>query len=66
MLTDEELRAALRRAFTLGQTYFQQADSLSHAENRRSDQTRAKFDLLVMETSIRHAAGVAPSDGSQR
>lgn len=51
MLSDEQLRAALRRAFSLGQTYFQQADSQSHADNRCSDQTRAKFDLLVMETA---------------
>jgi hypothetical protein len=51
MLSDEKLRAALGRAFALGQMYFQQADSESHADNRRADQTRAKFDLLVMETS---------------
>jgi hypothetical protein len=51
MLNEEQLRTALRRAFSLGQAYFQQADSQSHAENRRSDQTRAKFDLLVMETA---------------
>lgn len=51
MLSDEQLRAALKRAFGLGQAYFQQADSESLAENKRADQTRAKFDLLVMETS---------------
>jgi len=48
--TEQQVRAAMRRAFNLGQTYWQQADSQSYAENRRSDETRRKFDELVEET----------------
>lgn len=40
---------ALRRAFSLGQTYWQQADSESYSQNRKSEETRAKFDALVAE-----------------
>jgi hypothetical protein len=42
--------AALRRAYSLGQTYWQQADSDSYAQNRRSEETRQKFERLVAET----------------
>ena len=44
------LSKALRRAYSLGQTYWQQADSDSYAQNRRSDETQRKFDALVDET----------------
>lgn len=40
---------AMRRAFNLGQTYWQQADSQSYAENRRSDATRQKFEEVLAE-----------------
>lgn len=58
MLTDDEIRAALKRAFSLGQTYWQQADSDSYAQNRRADDTRAKFDQLVTVTAL----AAAPQD----
>jgi hypothetical protein len=48
--TREALAAALRRAFNLGQTYWQQADSDSAAQHRKSDETRRKFEALVAET----------------
>jgi hypothetical protein len=45
----ETLAQALRRAYHLGQTYWQQADSESYAQNRRSEETQRKFDALVDE-----------------
>lgn len=59
MLNADELRRALNRAFHLGQTYMQQADSESYAANRRSIETHAKFDALREETVA--ALGVAPA-----
>lgn len=46
----ETLAKALRRAYHLGQTYWQQADSESYAQNRRADETARKFEALVGET----------------
>ena len=46
----ETLAKALRRAYHLGQTYWQQADSKSYAQNRRADETKRKLDALVSET----------------
>lgn len=47
---------ALRRAYSLGQTYWQQADSESYSQNKKSDETRAKFDALVDDTRAMLAA----------
>lgn len=47
----ETLAKALRRAYHLGQTYWQQADSESDAQNRRADETQRKFEALASETS---------------
>ncbi len=44
---EERITADLKRAFNLGQTYWQQADSESIAQQNRSDKTRAKFDELL-------------------
>jgi hypothetical protein len=41
---------ALRRAWQLGQTYWQQADSESYSQNRKSDETQSKFETLIEET----------------
>ena len=49
-LTDERITKALRRAFSLGQTYWQQADSDSYTQNAKSDETRQKFETLIVET----------------
>lgn len=46
----EAFSKALRRAYSLGQTYWQQADSESYAQNRRADETSRKFEDLVRET----------------
>ena len=50
---------ALRKAWQLGQVYWQQADSESWSENRKSDQTQAKFQTLVDDTraAIANAKG---------
>lgn len=45
------MEAALRRAFSLGQTYWAQADSEYTSQHRKADETRAKFDALVTETA---------------
>lgn len=45
-----ELEKALRRAYSLGQTYWQQADSESYAQNRRAEETRRRFEALVSDT----------------
>jgi hypothetical protein len=41
---------ALNKAFSLGQTYCQQAESDSFAANKRSEQTQNRFDELVAQT----------------
>lgn len=49
-LTDEQITLALQRAYSLGQTYWQQADSDYTSEHRKSDVTHAKFKALIAET----------------
>ena len=44
------IEKALRRAFSLGQTYWQQADSESYSQNKKSEDTYLKFQSLVAET----------------
>ena len=44
------LEMAMRRAYALGQTYFQQADSESYSQNKKADETTAKFNTLLRET----------------
>lgn len=51
---------ALRHAWQLGQTYWQQADSEYVSQHRKSDETYAKFQQLVDET--RDAIANAKSD----
>ena len=48
--TADAVSKALRRAWQLGQTYWQQADSDSYKQNARSEQTKAMFMDLVLET----------------
>lgn len=49
-MTVEELRAALGRAFILGQTYWQQADSEYSSHWKKADVTHAEFKKLVEDT----------------
>lgn len=58
----QDLRKALQRAFHLGQTYWQQADSESTSQHRKADETRAKFDALVEEVSAASSAAPAPAE----
>jgi hypothetical protein len=51
-----ELRKALKRAFHLGQTYWQQADSDYASQWKKADQTRAQFDALVEDACVQLAA----------
>lgn len=50
LATPETVRKALQRAYSLGQIYWQQADSESFSQNRKADETAAKFQALVEET----------------
>lgn len=38
---------AMRKSFQLGQVYWQQADSEYYSQNKKCDETQAKFDSLV-------------------
>ena len=42
-----EIEPALRRAYALGQKYWQQADSDFARDQRKADETQAKFNQLV-------------------
>jgi hypothetical protein len=44
------LELAMRRAYALGQTYWQQADSEFYSQNKKADETTAKFNTLLRET----------------
>lgn len=52
---------ALHRAYTLGQRYWQQADSDYASEHKKADETAAKFSQLVDDTraSVLSAAPIA-------
>ena len=54
---------ALRRAWQLGQTYWQQADSEYTSQHRKADETRGKFDALVEETRAAIATAAQPPAG---
>lgn len=49
-MSSEEIRAALRLAFNLGQTYWQQSDSDYTSQWKKADVTLAKFKQLVEDT----------------
>lgn len=59
----DALRKALHRAFSLGQTYWQQADSESYKQNAKSAETLQKFNELVEATAAAVAAE-APSEAA--
>jgi hypothetical protein len=48
--TIDTVSKAMRRAWQLGQTYWQQADSDSYKQQDKSDETQKKFEALVDET----------------
>ena len=49
-MSEENIRLALRKAFLLGQTYWQQADSEYTSQHRKADATREQFLQLVEDT----------------
>lgn len=51
---------ALRRAWQLGQTYWQQADSESFIQNKKSETTHAAFVALLDDTRAALASAAAP------
>lgn len=56
---------ALRRAWQLGQTYWQQADSEYTSQHRKADETQGKFYALVEETrTALSTAAQPPADGA--
>lgn len=57
-----DMGAALRRAFNLGQTYWQQADSEYISQHRKADETFAKFEALIVEALT--MLPVAADDGT--
>lgn len=52
---------ALRKAWQLGQTYWQQADSEYTSQHRKADETQAKFQTLVDETRAAILSDVTPN-----
>lgn len=52
---------ALRRAWQLGQTYWQQADSEYTSQHRNADETQGKFDALVEETRAALSTAAQPA-----
>jgi hypothetical protein len=50
-MTKDEVTKALRRAYNLGQIYWQQADSEYMSQHKKADQTEAKFQELLETTS---------------
>lgn len=58
----EALTKALRLAYSLGQTYWQQADSESYSQNKKADITKAKFEALIVESCAALAARSQPSE----
>ena len=57
---------ALRKAWQLGQTYWQQADSEYTSQHRKADETQAKFQALVDETRAAILADVTPNVENHR
>ena len=50
---------ALCRAYSLGQIYWQRADSESYAENKRSVLIEQQFDALVTEINTKILGEIA-------
>ena len=55
-MSEQIVRAALRQAFNLGSTYWQQVDSEYPSQWKKADLTTTKFNQLVEET----CAAIAP------
>lgn len=58
----ELIRKAMRKAYSLGQTYWQQADSEFTSHHKKADVTQAKFTALVEETAALLSSDAQPSE----
>jgi len=56
---------ALGRAFSLGQTYWQQADSESYKQNKKAGETQEKYEALRTETLATLAAPLRREQGEE-
>lgn len=65
-LPREVVRKALLRAYSLGQKYWQQADSESYKQNAKADITDATFRQLIVDTCAALDAPQAVPEGWQR
>lgn len=61
-MSSEEIRAALRLAFNLGQTYWQQANSDYTSQWKKADVTHAKFRQLVEDTVSSFEENATPKE----
>ncbi len=43
------IEQVIRRAYLLGQTYWQQADSESYGQNKKANKTEERFNILLQE-----------------
>lgn len=55
----DQVREALRKAFSLGQTYWLQSDSESYRQNALADETFKKYEELVEATAAATASHAA-------
>lgn len=58
----ELIRKAMRKAYSLGQTYWQQADSEFTSHHKKADATHTKFITLVEETAALLSSDAQPSE----
>ncbi len=63
---EHPMRALLHRVFQMGQDYWCEADSLSHAANKRSDVTLEQFRALVDEEASKYDEAQTPRATSDR
>ena len=49
-MIEDDIKAALKKAYHLGQTYWQQADSESLSQHKKADATACRFHALVDTT----------------
>jgi len=59
----DSVTKALKKAFQLGQTYWQQADSESFSQNKKADETQAKFYELEDEAIVAIREALANHSG---
>ena len=58
----EVVQQALRGAYSLGQTYWRQADSESFSQHAKADKTAAAFEQLIIDTCAALDAPAKPVD----